>query len=138
MELEATPDVLIPRPETEHVIKEALARIGELRRTNPLRIADVGIGSGCIAVALAKEFPNANIFATDISSKALAVAKRNAPPQLRKSHHIHRMQFTGRHSAATAAQYHRQQSAVRRTKRRRVITHRRPRTRTRTRPLRRP
>jgi release factor glutamine methyltransferase len=78
MDFEVTPDVLIPRPETEHLIEVALARIGEFRRNNPLRIADVGSGSGCIAVALAKEFPNANIFATDISSKALAVAKRNA------------------------------------------------------------
>jgi release factor glutamine methyltransferase len=78
MDFEVTPDVLIPRPETEHLIEVALSRIGESRRNNPLRIADVGTGSGCIAVALAQEFPNAEIFATDISSKALAVAKRNA------------------------------------------------------------
>jgi release factor glutamine methyltransferase len=78
MDFEVTPDVLIPRPETEHLIEVAVARIGESRRNNPLRIADVGTGSGCIAVALAKEFPSANIFATDISSAALAVAKRNA------------------------------------------------------------
>jgi release factor glutamine methyltransferase len=78
MEFEVTPDVLIPRPETEHLIEVALARIGESRRNNPLRIADVGTGSGCIAVTLAKEFPNANIFATDISSAALKIAARNA------------------------------------------------------------
>jgi release factor glutamine methyltransferase len=78
MDFEVTPDVLIPRPETEHLIEVALSRIGESRRNNPLRIADVGTGSGCIAVALAKEFPNANIFATDISSAALAIAQRNA------------------------------------------------------------
>ena len=78
MEFEVTPDVLIPRPETEHLIEVALARIGESRRNNPLRVADVGTGSGCIAVALAKEFPNASIFATDISSAALTIAKRNA------------------------------------------------------------
>ncbi len=78
MDFEVTPDVLIPRPETEHLIEVAVARIGESRRNNPLRIADVGTGSGCIAVALAKEFPNANIFATDISSAALKIAKRNA------------------------------------------------------------
>jgi release factor glutamine methyltransferase len=78
MEFEVTPDVLIPRPETEHLIEVALSRIGESRRNNPLRIADVGTGSGCIAVALAKEFPNANIFATDISSAALKIAQRNA------------------------------------------------------------
>jgi release factor glutamine methyltransferase len=78
MDFEVTPDVLIPRPETEHLIEVAVARIGELRRGNPLRIADVGTGSGCIAVALAKEFPNANIFAADISSAALKIAERNA------------------------------------------------------------
>jgi release factor glutamine methyltransferase len=78
MDFEVTSDVLIPRPETEHVIEVVLARIGESRRNNPLRIADGGTGSGCIAVALAKEFPNAKIFATDISANALAVAKRNA------------------------------------------------------------
>jgi release factor glutamine methyltransferase len=78
MDFEVTPDVLIPRPETEHLIEVALARIGESRRNNPLQIADVGTGSGCIAVALAKEFPNANIFATDISSAALKIAERNA------------------------------------------------------------
>ena len=78
MDFEVTPDVLIPRPETEHLIEVALARIGESRRNNPLRIADVGTGSGCIAVALAKEFPNANIFATDISSAALKIAERSA------------------------------------------------------------
>jgi release factor glutamine methyltransferase len=78
LEFEVSPDVLIPRPETEHLIEVALARIGESRRNNPLRIADVGTGSGCIAVALAKEFPNAQIFATDISPAALIVAKRNA------------------------------------------------------------
>ncbi|HEY4839325.1 MAG TPA: peptide chain release factor N(5)-glutamine methyltransferase [Candidatus Acidoferrales bacterium] len=78
LDFEVTPDVLIPRPESEHLIEVALARIGQSRRNNPLRIADVGTGSGCIAVALAKEFPNANIFATDISSAALKIAERNA------------------------------------------------------------
>jgi len=78
LDFEVTPDVLIPRPETEHVIEVALARIGESRRNNPLRAADVGTGSGCIAVALAKELPQAKIFATDISPAALTIASRNA------------------------------------------------------------
>ncbi|HKD50981.1 MAG TPA: peptide chain release factor N(5)-glutamine methyltransferase [Candidatus Acidoferrum sp.] len=87
LELEVTPDVLIPRPETEHLIEVALDRLAvrELRagRRQPLggeglRIADVGTGSGCIAIALAKELPDATILATDISSAALAVARRNA------------------------------------------------------------
>src|SRR5713226_1185660 len=87
LEFEVTPDVLIPRPETEHVIEVALDRLAvrELRAGRKqtltgegLRIADVGTGSGCIAIALAKELPGATIYATDISSAALAIAKRNA------------------------------------------------------------
>jgi release factor glutamine methyltransferase len=87
LEFEVTPEVLIPRPETEHVIEVALDRLAlrELRASRPqkstgenLRIADVGTGSGCIAIALAKELPAANFVATDISPAALAVAMRNA------------------------------------------------------------
>jgi release factor glutamine methyltransferase len=78
LEFEVTRDVLIPRPETEHVIEVALARLGEARRNAPLQIADIGTGSGCIAVALAKELPAAKIWATDISAAALEVARRNA------------------------------------------------------------
>src|ERR1700730_5124379 len=87
LEFEVTPDVLIPRPETEHVIEVALDRLAlrELRANRPqksdgsgLQIADIGTGSGCIAIALAKELPAANFVATDISPAALAVAKRNA------------------------------------------------------------
>jgi len=87
LEFEVGRDVLIPRPETEHIIEVALDRIAlrELRAGRPqksdgagLRIADIGTGSGCIAIALAKELPAAGIVATDISPAALAVAKRNA------------------------------------------------------------
>jgi release factor glutamine methyltransferase len=87
LEFEVTPAVLIPRPETEHVIEVALERLGVRgikinMRTGepspPLRIADVGTGSGCLAVALAHELPHAEIFATDISAAALEVALRNA------------------------------------------------------------
>jgi release factor glutamine methyltransferase len=78
LEFEVTPDVLIPRPETEHVIEVALARVGESRRNAPLAIADIGTGSGCIAIALAGELPNSTIVAADISAPALEVAKRNA------------------------------------------------------------
>jgi len=87
LEFEVTPDVLIPRPETEHVIEVALDRIALRERRNGrrqitrgagLHIADVGTGSGCIAVALAKELPEATLYATDISSSALEVARRNA------------------------------------------------------------
>jgi release factor glutamine methyltransferase len=87
LEFEVTPAVLIPRPETEHVMEVALARLGERgikihmdtgapRET--LRIADVGTGSGCLAIALAWELPHAEVFATDISTPALEVARRNA------------------------------------------------------------
>ena len=87
LELEVTPDVLIPRPETEHLVEVALDRLAvrEIRAGRKqtltgegLRIVDVGTGSGCIAIALAKELPGAQITATDISSAALAVAQRNA------------------------------------------------------------
>src|SRR5216684_3840285 len=87
LEFEVTPDVLIPRPETEHVIEVALDRLAvrELRAGRKqtltgedLQIADIGSGSGWIAIALAKELPGATIYATDISSAALAVAQRNA------------------------------------------------------------
>jgi release factor glutamine methyltransferase len=87
LEFEVTPAVLIPRPETEHVIEVALDRLAlrELRAGRPqktigegLQIADIGTGSGCIAIALAKELPMAKFIATDISSSALEVAQRNA------------------------------------------------------------
>jgi release factor glutamine methyltransferase len=77
LELEVDPGVLIPRPETEHVVEVALARLGA-RRAEPLTVADVGTGSGCLAVALARELPQARILATDISLAALEVASRNA------------------------------------------------------------
>src|SRR5207249_5150470 len=87
LEFEVTPDVLIPRPETEHVIEVALDRLAirERRAGRPqksdgdgLWVADIGTGSGCIAIALAKELPAATFVATDISAAALAVAGRNA------------------------------------------------------------
>lgn len=77
LEFEVGSGVLIPRPETEHVIEVALERLGA-RRKEPLRIADVGTGSGCIAIALADELPHAEIAATDISAAALDYAQRNA------------------------------------------------------------
>jgi release factor glutamine methyltransferase len=87
LDFEVRPDVLIPRPETEHVIEVALERLAITAgnaaslRDAALRIADVGTGSGCIAIALAHELPSARITATDISAAALEVARRNAARQ---------------------------------------------------------
>ncbi len=79
-----TPAVLIPRPETEHVIETVLDRVGRtLLSAHSHHIVDVGTGSGCIAIALAKELPNAEIHATDISPSALEIARANAA-----SHHL--------------------------------------------------
>jgi len=87
LEFEVTPDVLIPRPETEHLIEVALDRLAvrEIRAGRPTRLngenitlVDIGTGSGCIAITMAKELSAATIYATDISGTALAVAKRNA------------------------------------------------------------
>ena len=76
--------VLIPRPETELLIETALLKTNEiLNKTehNKLTIVDVGTGSGCIAVSLAKNLPEALIFAVDISAQALSVAQYNAAQQ---------------------------------------------------------
>jgi len=87
LEFGVSPDVLIPRPETEHLIEVALDRLAvrEIRTGRPPRlsgegilIVDIGTGSGCIAIALAKELSAATIYATDISKAALEVARRNA------------------------------------------------------------
>lgn len=90
LQFEVAPAVLIPRPETEHIMEVALARLGprgikiHLDTGAPretLHVADIGTGSGCLAVALAYELPHAKIYATDISAPALEVAQRNAVRQ---------------------------------------------------------
>jgi release factor glutamine methyltransferase len=72
---EVGPDVLIPRQETEFIVEEAIALTGKDSRP---RIVDVGTGSGCIGISLAREIPGARIIATDVSRHALDVARRNA------------------------------------------------------------
>jgi release factor glutamine methyltransferase len=71
-----TPAVLIPRPETELIVEHALGRLAE--RSRAWRLADVGTGSGCLAVTLAAELPRAQVLATDVSLDALHVARDNA------------------------------------------------------------
>jgi release factor glutamine methyltransferase len=71
-----TPDVLIPRPETECLVEVALKLAAKW--PEPLRILDLGTGSGAIAIAVAGELPKAEIFATDISHAALVLARQNA------------------------------------------------------------
>jgi release factor glutamine methyltransferase len=87
LDFEVSRDVLIPRPETEHLVEVALDRLAvrEVRAGRDprltgknLRLVDIGTGSGCIAIALAKELAEAEVHATDISAKALEIAKRNA------------------------------------------------------------
>ncbi len=75
LDFEVTSDALTPRPESELIVEEAIATFPDRPR---LKIVDVGTGSGCLAVALAVEFPDAAVFATDVSPAALALARRNA------------------------------------------------------------
>jgi release factor glutamine methyltransferase len=94
MDLIVSPAVLIPRPETEHVIESVVELAGTERaggrerppHTSRFRIVDVGTGSGCIALALAKELPQAEIHASDISVAALEVARANAARHQLESH----------------------------------------------------
>jgi release factor glutamine methyltransferase len=76
MDLVVSPAVLIPRPETEHVVETILELIPS--PGSSIRMVDVGTGSGAIALALGREFPQAEIHATDISSTALKIARANA------------------------------------------------------------
>lgn len=96
MDFIVTPAVLIPRPETEHVVEVVLALAEGTGARDwpphaiPVRIADVGTGSGAIALALAKELPAAEVHATDISTTALEIARANAARhQLENRVHFH-------------------------------------------------
>jgi release factor glutamine methyltransferase len=73
LRIEVTPDVLIPRPETEHLVEQAIALLPQ-----GARALDLGTGSGAIAVALAAKRPDVTVLATDVSAAALGVAQRNA------------------------------------------------------------
>jgi release factor glutamine methyltransferase len=107
LNFEVNSDVLIPRPETEHLIEVTLDRLGlrEVRAGRPqttsgagMFLADVGTGSGCIAIALAKELPEAHFYASDISQAALTVAQRNT-----ERHNVSdRIHFAHNHLLANA------------------------------------
>jgi len=86
LDLEVTPDVLIPRPETELLVETALELIP---RGSDWRVADLGTGSGAIALALAAERPQCEVHATDCSEAALEVARRNASLNGQESVHFH-------------------------------------------------
>jgi len=78
LDLDVTPDVLIPRPETELVVETALNGLGGAGRNVPWSILDFGTGSGAILIALLSELPFAEGFGVDVSLEALAVARANA------------------------------------------------------------
>lgn len=78
MEFVVTPDVLIPRPETEHLVIETLDLLKGRPADQPVSILDIGTGSGIIAVTIAKHAPKASVTATDVSEMALEVARQNA------------------------------------------------------------
>jgi release factor glutamine methyltransferase len=78
LEFEVNSAVLIPRPETEELVDWIIQNSKLKAQNSKLKILDIGTGSGCIAIALAKNLPNAQVFALDVSEKALATAKKNA------------------------------------------------------------
>ena len=79
LKLKVSSDVLIPRPETEHLVERAIeiVQADEIKPQKDLHILDLCTGSGCIAAALAHELPNCQITATDYSAKAITIAKHN-------------------------------------------------------------
>jgi len=82
LEFHVNENVLIPRPETEELVRWIIAEVEsneyKIKSTNVLNILDIGTGSGCIAISLAKSLPNAKIIGLDVSKDALQVAQRNA------------------------------------------------------------
>ena len=79
LRFEVNENTLIPRPETEELVELIVKEEGKRKREEEkLKILDIGTGSGCIAISLATNIPNAEVFAIDVSEKALATAKKNA------------------------------------------------------------
>ena len=78
LEFEVNPNVLIPRPETEELVEWIVQQSTINHQPTTIKILDIGTGSGCIAISLAKNLPNSEVFALDVSEQALATAQRNA------------------------------------------------------------
>lgn len=78
LDFEVNENVLIPRPETEELVEWIINENKGIDTSKKIRILDIGTGSGCIAISLAKNLPNAEVYAIDISKKAIETAKRNA------------------------------------------------------------
>ncbi|MBF4467230.1 peptide chain release factor N(5)-glutamine methyltransferase [Flavobacterium sp. LC2016-12] len=78
LDFEVNENVLIPRPETEELVEWIINENSITDKTKKIRILDIGTGSGCIAISLAKNLPNAEVFGIDVSKKAIETAKRNA------------------------------------------------------------
>jgi release factor glutamine methyltransferase len=78
LEFNVNENVLIPRPETEELVEWIISSAVNMPKFKNIKILDIGTGSGCIAISLAKNIPNSEVFAIDISDKALATAKKNA------------------------------------------------------------
>ncbi|WP_276381464.1 peptide chain release factor N(5)-glutamine methyltransferase [Flavobacterium sp. H4147] len=78
LDFEVNEHVLIPRPETEELVEWIISENAVLDKDKKLKILDIGTGSGCIAISLAKNLPNADVYAIDVSKKAIETAKRNA------------------------------------------------------------
>ncbi len=86
MELLVNEDVLIPRPETEELVQWVLEEVQNIAAPT---ILDVGTGSGCIPIAIKKNWPDATVFALDVSDAALSIAKKNAAIQKAEVHFLH-------------------------------------------------
>lgn len=78
LDFEVNENVLIPRPETEELVEWIINENSKVDRTKKIKILDIGTGSGCIAISLAKNIPNAEVYAIDVSRKAIETAKKNA------------------------------------------------------------